>query len=105
MESEFKHIVLDEAGRAWIDGTGLKVLELIEACQAYGWNPEEYHLQHLGISMVQICAAMAHYYEHQVEMDRQMRDGAAWALREHQRNRQETAALRDRLRRKQQSSV
>lgn len=105
VESEFKHIVLDEAGRAWIDGTCLKVLELVEACQAYGWSPEEYHLQHPGIAMVQICAALAYYYEHQIEMDRQIMDGAAWAASEHQRNRQETAALRDRLRRMRQKSA
>lgn len=105
MKSEFKHILLDEAGRAWIDGTGLKVSELVEATQAYGWSPEEYHLQHPEVAMVQICAALAYYYEHQGEMDQQICDDAAWASREYQRNRQETAALRERLRRKQQISA
>lgn len=105
METEFKHIVKDEDGRLWIEDTNLKVLELVLACQAYGWGPEEYHLQHPEISMSKICAAMAYYYEHQSEMDQEIRNDLDWAEAERDRNLAETAEIRDRLRRFRQKSA
>ena len=36
---------------------------------AYGWSPEEMHLQHPHLSLAQIHAAMSYYYEHQEELD------------------------------------
>lgn len=97
METEFKHIIRDDQGRAWIEGTNLKVLELVLSCQAYGWGVEEYHLQHPGVSLAQVYAAMAYYYEHQAEMDQEIRDDFRWAESERELNLTETAGLRDRL--------
>ncbi len=36
---------------------------------AHGWSPEEIHFQHAHLSMAQIHAALAYYYDHQREMD------------------------------------
>jgi len=64
------HIYLDEEGRAWIDDTNTKVIEVVLDKLAYGWSPEEMHYQHYGqLSMSQIHAALAYYYDHQAEMD------------------------------------
>ena len=64
------HIYLDEEGRAWIDDTNTKVIEVVLDKLAYGWSAEEIHFQHYGqLSMSQIHAALAYYYDHQAEMD------------------------------------
>ena len=64
------HIYLDEEGRAWIDDTNTKVIEVVLDKLAYGWSPEEIHHQHYGqLSMSQIHAALSYYYDHQAEMD------------------------------------
>lgn len=64
-----QHIWLDEQGRAWVDDTNTKVLEIVEDVLAYGWSPEEIHLQHLHLSLAQIHAALAYYYDNQAQFD------------------------------------
>ena len=78
------HIRVDKSGVAWIDDTKVKVIEIIVDHQAYGHSPEEIHLQHLHLSLAQIHAAFAYYFDHQAELDAQMgrRYNAAEALRE-----------------------
>ena len=68
------HIWLDEEKRAWIDDTNVKVVEVVLDHLAYGWSPEEMHYQHPHLSLAQIYAALAHYYDHQAEFDRQIEE-------------------------------
>jgi uncharacterized protein (DUF433 family) len=63
------HIHLDDWGRAWIDDTNTKVIEVVLDQIAYGWSPEEIHFQHSHLSMSQIHAALSYYYDHQAEFD------------------------------------
>ena len=63
------HIVLDERGVAWISGTTCKVSEIVLNKLAYGWSPEEIHRQLPHLSLAQIHAALAYYYDHREEMD------------------------------------
>ena len=35
------HIVVDDRGVAWIEGTGTKVKEVVLDKLCYGWSPEE----------------------------------------------------------------
>ena len=63
------HIYLDEEGRAWIDDTNIKVIEVVSDKLAYGWSPEEIHQQHPHLSLAQIHAALSYYYDHQSEID------------------------------------
>lgn len=105
MDAEFKHIRCDPDGTAWVEGADLKVIDLVMACQAYGWSPEEYHLQHPRISLAHICAALAYYYEHQADLDRQILADLDWADQEREKNLAETAALRERLRRRRQRTA
>ena len=65
-------IELDERGVAWIVGANTEVKEVVLDKMAYGWSPEEMHFQHPHLSMAQIHAALAYYYEHQVEIDAQI---------------------------------
>jgi uncharacterized protein (DUF433 family) len=66
----YQHIVLNEVGVPLIAGTTLKVVEIIEAQRAYGWSPEEYHLNHRYLTMGQIHSALAYYWDHKAELDR-----------------------------------
>lgn len=78
------HIWLDERGVAWIDDTNLKVLEIALETLAHGFSPEEVRHQHYGqLSLAQIHAALAYYYDHKAGLDAEM-----------QRQRQEYEKLR-----------
>jgi uncharacterized protein (DUF433 family) len=63
------HIHLDGTGVAWIDDTNVKVMEVVLDKLAYGWSPAEIHFQHPHLSLAQIHAALAYYYDHQEEFD------------------------------------
>jgi uncharacterized protein (DUF433 family) len=68
------HIWLDDDGRAWIDETNIKVVEVVLDQIAYGWSADEIHYQHPHLSLAQIHAALAYYYDHQAEFDRQIEE-------------------------------
>ena len=63
------HIRLDERQVAWIDGSNVKVIEVVLDRLAYGWSPEEIHFQHPDLSLAEIHAALAYYYDHQATLD------------------------------------
>jgi uncharacterized protein (DUF433 family) len=67
--TEYKYVELDEQQVPYIARTTMKVVELVEAQHAYGWSPEEIHLQHRYLSMGQIHSALAYYWDHQQELD------------------------------------
>ena len=89
-------IELRENGVAWITGANTKVIEVALDKIAYGWSPDEMHREHPHLSMAQIHAALAYYYEHQPELDaeieRQYREVEAL------RAQQPDSPLRQRLR-------
>ena len=62
-------IELDEQGVAWISGTRVKVIEATPDKLAHGSSPEEMAFQYPHLSLAQIHAALAYYYEHQRELD------------------------------------
>lgn len=68
--TEMAHITRDERGTAWIDDTNVKVVEVALDHFAYGWSAEEIHRQHPHLSLGQVHAALAYYYDHQEEFDR-----------------------------------
>src|SRR5205085_8866576 len=90
------HIVLDERGRPWIAGTQTKVIEVVLDKLAYGWSPEEMHRQHPHLSMGQIHAALAYYYEHESDIDTQIEKD--WHEVNELAARQPDSPLRQRLR-------
>ena len=57
---------------SWIDQTNVKVIEVVLDRLAYGWSPEEIHFQHPDLSLAQIHAALAYYYDHQSELDEEI---------------------------------
>src|ERR1043165_2776393 len=75
------HIQFDDRGVAWIDGTNTKVLEVALDMIAHGWSPEEIHFQHAHLSLAQIHAALAFYYDHQQAMDALIQQSVAQSER------------------------
>ena len=65
----FPHISLDARGIAWVDETNTKVREIALDVIAHGWSPKEIHLHHPHLSLAQIHAALAFYYDHKAELD------------------------------------
>jgi len=63
------HIHRDAEGRAWIDDTNIKVIEVVLDHIAYGWSADEIHLQHPHLSLAQILAALSFYFDHLQEFD------------------------------------
>ena len=71
-ETSYRHIILDDNGVPVIAGANTKVSELIAEIQAHGLSPEElcYQLPHL--SLGQIYSALAYYWDHKEEVDRDL---------------------------------
>ncbi len=63
-KSKYPHIVFDEKGAPMIQGTTLKVIELVVEKLAYGWSPEELYFQHPYLTLGQIHATLAYYWDH-----------------------------------------
>lgn len=76
------HIVHDEHGVAWVDDTNVKVVELALDHLAYGWSADAIHEQFPHLTLAQIHAALAFFYDHQAEFAheilRRERAVAAW---------------------------
>ncbi len=70
VETRYEHIVLDQSQVPMIAGTTMKVIELALAHLAYGWSPEELHFQFPHLSLGQIHSALAYYWDHQAELDK-----------------------------------
>jgi uncharacterized protein (DUF433 family) len=62
-------IETDDNGIAWISGANTKVIEVVLDKAAYGWSPEEMHFQHPHLSLAQIHAALAYYYDNKDRLD------------------------------------
>jgi uncharacterized protein (DUF433 family) len=66
----YEHVVVDETGVPLIEGTTMKVVELVLETLAYGWSPDELQFQHPYLTLGQIYSALAYYWDHKEELDR-----------------------------------
>jgi uncharacterized protein (DUF433 family) len=66
------HIEVDGEGVAWIADSRVKVIEIAIDKLAHGSSPEEMAFQYTHLSLAQIHAALAYYYDHQIELDAQI---------------------------------
>ena len=88
-------IEIDARGVAWVAGANTKVKEIVLDKLAYGWSPEEMHFQHPHLSMAQIHAALAYYYENQDKLDDEIRGDLEEV--DHLRSESESSTLRSKL--------
>jgi uncharacterized protein (DUF433 family) len=63
------HITIDDHGIARLGGTGMKVVLLVETWKTGGSTPQSLHEAHPHLTMAQIHAVLAYYYDHQSEID------------------------------------
>ena len=68
-ERRYEHILSDEDRVPRIADTTTKVIEVVLDQQAYGWSPEEIQYQHPYLTLGQIHAALAYYWDHRAELD------------------------------------
>jgi uncharacterized protein (DUF433 family) len=71
----YAHIILSPEGVPYIGGTRTKVEEVILDHLAYHWDAEEIQRQHPDLTLGQIHSALAYYYDHQEELDREIDNG------------------------------
>lgn len=69
--TEYAHITLVK-DVPYLEGTRYKVIDIILDYLAYGWAPEEIYRHHQDLTKAQICSALAYYYDHQEDIDRQI---------------------------------
>jgi uncharacterized protein (DUF433 family) len=67
--TEYKHIQLNDRGQAAIEGSTMKVTELIMSRIAYGWSAEEMHFQYPFLTMSQIHSALSYYWDNKTAID------------------------------------
>ena len=75
VQTEYQHVILDDKQVPTIIGTTMKVIELVLDSKAYGWSPEELQFQHSYLTMGQIHSALAYYWDHQEELDKDIEEG------------------------------
>ena len=71
-ETSYEHIILSEKNQPIIEGTKIKVIELVLDKIAYGWSPEELQYQHPQLTLGQVYSALAYYADHQDVFDKQI---------------------------------
>ena len=99
----YEHIQPDANGVPLIAGTTMKVVELVMAQIAHGWSPEELFFQHPYLTLGQIHAALAYYWDHRQELDADIERRARFA--EAARARRGGSCARNRHRWMQKDSV
>jgi uncharacterized protein (DUF433 family) len=65
------HIFLDEKGVPRIEGPGTRVV-MVVMDKLNGLTPEQIHGAYSHLSLAQIHAALAYYYDHQDELDQEI---------------------------------
>jgi len=69
----FPHITVDDDGVARVAGSRLKVVHLVAARKAWNWTAEDLAAQFPPLTLAQVHAALAFYYDHQAELDDALR--------------------------------
>ncbi len=63
------HVVIDDTGVARIAGSRIRVIDVAMERSFHGWSPEQIHEQHAHLTLGQIYAALAYYFDHKSELD------------------------------------
>ena len=71
----YPHIALRDDGVPVIAGTQFKIVHIVLDKIAWGLDADEIQRQHPHLSLSQIHMALAYYYDHNEEMDREIEEG------------------------------
>lgn len=78
------HIVQDEGicgGQPRIAGTRIKVQHIVLEYERLGWTPDQICDVHSGLSLADVHAVIAYYYDHRDEIDNAIRRDEEFAHR------------------------
>ena len=70
----YPHLELNDKGKAIISGTRTKVVEVALDWIAHNWGADEIQRNHPHLSLGQIHCALAYYFDHQSQLDREIED-------------------------------
>jgi uncharacterized protein (DUF433 family) len=65
----YRYIQLDDRNVPVIEGTSMKIVELISSIKAYGWTADELLQNYPHLSLSKIHSALAYYWDHQQSID------------------------------------
>lgn len=68
-QAEHKYIQQDGAGVPIIEGTSMKVVELIISVKAYKWSPYELLQNYPHLTMSKIYSALSYYWDNKQAID------------------------------------
>ncbi len=68
----YPHIELDSNGVAIVSGTKTKVVEIVQDHMAHHWHAEDICRQYPYLTLAQVHAAFAYYYDHQQQIDEEI---------------------------------
>jgi uncharacterized protein (DUF433 family) len=74
-----EYIEGDDRGVAKLIGTRVKVEHLVAIQQREGFSAEELIEQYPDLGPARVYAALAYYYDHKAEVDRQIEEGVRFA--------------------------
>ena len=66
------HIHRDATGTAWIDDSGVRVIQVAQEHIGHGWSADAIQENHPALTLAQIHAALAWFFDHQDEMEKEM---------------------------------
>ena len=70
----YPHIEISAEGVAYVASTQTKVIEIALDRIAHHWDADEIRRQHPHLSLAQIYAALAYYFDHKEELDSRIDD-------------------------------
>jgi len=88
------HLNCSKPGRLVIAGKNFKLIHLIREHVAYGWSAEELALNHPQLTLGEVHSALAHYADHQEQIDGELAASEAEAEKMHAEPRHRRLATR-----------
>ena len=67
--TQYRYILFDDRSIPFIEGTSMKIVELVTSVKAYGWTPEELLQNYPHLTLSKIHSALAYYWDHTEEID------------------------------------
>jgi hypothetical protein len=73
----YAHLGTDDRGRVIVVGTTTKMVEIVTDHVAYGSDAVEIHRSHPHWPMAATYSALAYYYDHREDVDKELANGLA----------------------------
>ena len=80
------HVVIDDKGVARVAGSRIRVIDIAMEHVGQRWSADEIHRQHSHLTLGQIHAALAYYFDHREEIERSITEGLALVEEMRKRN-------------------